>query len=436
MQKDRNNKTNEKVIHVGLIGFGTVGKGVVRYFLEENGKKFGINLKKVAVSNLKKKRDIAFPHLTDNPQEILTDPEIDVVVELIGGIHPAKEIITSALKNGKSVVSANKALLATHAKELFTLARKNTVDLAYEASVAGGIPIIRILRGLRGEKIDKMMAILNGTTNYILTQMEEGMEFSEALKIAQEKGFAEANHILDTGGFDTRDKLTLLASLIHNTEIKPKDIYCKGITEISPIDIEFAKTYGEKGYAIKLLAIAERVNGSLHLKVEPMLIRKDHPLASVKNEFNAVYIEGRLAGEQMYTGRGAGTNATTSAVISDIIRVAKNIAQNTTDDLPTLDANIKTSKIDNHKMAGYIRMNLKHIPGSLHAVTGILAKHKLNVNDSLQRRAFGQEKKGQTFIPDIVTIEEIEQKVISKALKELGKSNRVDGPPFFLPFEH
>lgn len=430
---------NKSEIHVGLIGVGNVGRGVARYFHEGRGEPYNVKLSKVAVSDLKKSREFDLPGITDKAEEIINDPNIHIVVEVIGGTDKAKDFVFQALENGKSVVTANKALMARYAKDVFDKAREKSIDVGFEASVGGGIQIISTLRRLQGERIEKIMGILNGTTNYILTQMEEGMDFDEALKIAQKEGFAEANHILDTGGFDTRDKLALLASLIFNTHVDPETIQCNGITGITQVDIDFAKKYeveeGGRGYTIKLLGIANQNNGKVELSVRPVLLSLDHQLASIRNQFNAVYIEGEWAGPQMFTGKGAGTDPTASAVISDILRIARNIQNGTTDDLPTLDAKVDFVNPDEVKHKGYIRANLRHMPGSLAEVASILSRHGLNISDSVQRKRFESNVKGETFMPDIITVEAASGKVIDTALKELKDSQRIHGDPFFLSFE-
>ena len=429
---------NKKQVNVALIGFGNIGKGVVKYFQEGRGKAFNIHLKRVAVRDVSKQRPLKVD-LTDKIDDLINDPEIDIVVELIGGLDPAKQYIVKALEKGKSVVTANKAVMARFSKELFDKAQQNSVDLAFEASVGGGIPIINTLNRYQGEKIEKVLGVLNGTTNFILTQMEQGLDFETAVRIAQEKGFAEADHILDTGGFDTRDKLALIASLIFNAQVNPEKISTRGITDITPVDIDFADKYkvaeGGRGYAIKLLAIAERKNGDVVLRVDPALINRDHPLASVRDEVNAVYVEGELAGPQTFSGRGAGTNPTSSAVVSDIIRLATNIQRGVVDELPKLNSKVTYLQPDKMKQKGYIRVNLKHEPGSLYAVSGIFAKHGLNVEDSIQRGEYGYEVGGEHFIPDIITVDPAPVRVIDKVLAELGKSDRVDGDPLFMSIE-
>lgn len=424
-------------INVGLLGLGTVGGGVAAHFEKGKAKTFGVNLKKIAVSSLKKKRDIKTP-ITTNVSEILNDPEIDIVVELIGGTTTAKDYIVKALENKKSIVTANKAVIAKFAKELFPLARRQKVDLAFEASVGGGIPIIEIIKGLRGERINKIMGILNGTTNYILTKMGQGASFEVALKDAQEKGFAEQNHILDTGGFDARDKISILSMLAYNVYVNPEDIFCEGITHVEQVDFDFASRYGEfegdTAYVIKLLGISEIVNDKLYLSVNPTLIKKTHPLANIENEFNAVFLEGELAGSQLHSGKGAGRNATASAVFSDILRVAENIRSNRTDDLPIFDSSIKLGDFNTLEKPGYIRMNLLDKVGSGAEAFSILARHKLSVGNSLQSHKFAKVIKGNTFVPDINTIFKVSQNSLEKALLDLEKSKKVNGKPIFMRF--
>lgn len=433
------NLTERRPVNVGLIGFGNIGTGVVRYFQEGRGEPFNVHLRRVAVADLSKPRTVQFSPLTDKPADILRDPTIDIVVELMGGVDLARQYTLDAIDSRKSVVNANKALLARHMKEIFDAARSGSVNLAFEASVGGGIPIINILNRFRGERITKVMGILNGTTNYILTQMEEGLDFETALGAAQENGFAETNHILDTGGYDTRDKLAVLASLIFNTQVDVERIACKGITDITPIDIDFAAKYGVeeggRGYAVKLLAVAQRQKEAVELRVGPAIIRKDHPLASARNEFNSIYLEGELAGPQTFSGKGAGTNPTTSAIISDILRVAGNIRHDVLEELPTLDSPVQYVEKGGTQQRGYIRVNLKHEPGSIAAISNILSEHRLNIEDSVQRKRFATPMDGGTFIPDIITIEAASRATINSALEKIALSDRVHGTPFFLSFE-
>ncbi len=425
-------------ITIGLLGLGNIGGGVFEH-LQKIGKQYNLKLKTVVVSDVKKHRGISTSIISTDPKTILDDPEIDLVIELIGGIEPARSIIEKAIKNNKSVITANKAVIARHAKELFRLARNNNVDLAFEASVAGGIPIVQIFRGIRGEQINKVMGIVNGTTNYILTKMSKGLTFEKALNTAQKNGFAEKNHILDTGGFDARDKLSILAMLLHNIHILPEQIHCDGITNITSIDLDFANRYGEfegnVSYTIKLLAIAEKENGTLYLRVHPALIRKTHQLASVEDEFNGIYFEGQLAGPQLHTGRGAGRNATTSAVIADILRVANNIRRGTPGLLPTLDAKVVLGNSCDLVKPGYLRMDLLNEPGSGAEMFEILATHKLNVGNMIQNHKYSYHVKGREFVPVITNLDRASENTIKAAISDLQKSKRVRGKPVFIRFE-
>lgn len=428
----------QKQINIGLFGLGNIGAGVAEH-LQKIDKQSNFKLKAIVVSDTKKHRSITGIPISTDPKTILDDPEIDIVIELIGGIEPARNYIEKALQNNKSVITANKAIIAKHGKELFLLAQKNNVDLAFEASVAGGIPIVQIFRGLRGEKINKVMGIVNGTTNYILTKMAQGLTFEKALGIAQKNGFAEKNHILDTGGFDPRDKLSILTMLLYNTYIPPEQIHCDGITKITAIDLDFANRYGEfegnVSYTIKLLAIAEKLDDTLYLRVHPALIRKTHQLAAVSDEFNGIYFEGQLAGPQLHTGRGAGRYATTSAVIADVLRVANNIRRGTPGLLPTLDTNINLGNSCDLVKPGYLRMDLLNEPGSGAEMFGILAKHKLNVGNMIQSHKYSYHIKNKEFVPVITVLDRASENNIKAAIKDLQKSKRVRGKPVFIRFE-
>ena len=414
-------------VNIGLLGLGTVGTGVAEYLLKQKE----IRLKAVAVKNPKKKRVVSVNFVND-PYKIINDPEINIVVELIGGINPAKEYILAAINNGKNVVTANKALIAKHGKEIFDAAKKKKVSIGFEASVAGGIPIIQTLReDLAGNDIQEITGIINGTTNYILTRMsKDNMNYQDALKLAQEKGFAEADPYMDVSGEDARQKLAILASLAWNTWINPESIQLEGITEITPQDIDYASNFG---YAIKLLATAKKHNDKVELRVNPALIKKSHPLASVMDEFNAIFVVGDLAGPHMYYGRGAGRYPTSSAVIADIKRISENISKGIHDEIPSLDKKIEIAKNPSNK--GYIRVDLRDFPGSLASISKILADRKINIKDSIQREKFKYESDGDTVIPDIITTGPVSDNVMKEALKELKKCKGVCGTPFYLRIE-
>ncbi|GAB4240924.1 MAG: homoserine dehydrogenase [Acidobacteriota bacterium] len=430
---------SSRVVRIGMLGCGTVGTGVAAYLLARSRQLKDLELVAVAVRDVSKRREVDLPRVTAEPEDILRDESIDLVIEVMGGEEPARSYIETALRAGKSVVTANKAVLSRHMAELFAAAREAGTDLGFEAAVAGAVPIIRILRGFQGETIRQITGILNGTSNFILSRMEEGEDFQTALAVAQERGFAEADHILDTGGYDARDKLAILASLAFNTSIHPEQIYCEGITGVTPVDLDFAAKHGVEeggpGYAVKSLASARLTDGGLELHVYPALIRRDHPLAMVRDEMNAVYLEGELCGPQFYWGRGAGREATTSAVVSDVLRLAANRRRGVIDPLPTLDTARELRDVRDLPRRGYVRMNLKHLPGSIAEAARIMGEYGFNIEDSVQRRRFRMEVDGVTFIPDVVTVEPLPYRVVEQALRTLQQSQRVHGEPFFLRFE-
>lgn len=321
----------KKQIGIGLLGFGNVGKGTYQA-LEMNRESIkehsglDITIHKILVRDPQKNRGLSIPTgiLTDDPESVLADPKIDIVVELLGGLHPAGELMLQAMNRGKHVVTANKAALASNFRILEETAADKGVQLRYEASVAGGIPILNaICTALSSNQILEIKGILNGTTNYMLTQMtENGLAYDEVLKTAQEKGFAEADPTDDVEGYDVANKLSILIALAFGTMVSPKDIPTRGISGITKEAIDEAKTRNNK---IKLIATARKNGAGLEYKVEPEEISCQHPLAGVNNEFNAVFIEGNAVGELMFYGRGAGPLPTGSAVLGDIIDIGKMI---------------------------------------------------------------------------------------------------------------
>ena len=316
-------------VTLGLIGLGTVGTGVVR-LLRDNGdlieKKTGIRfrLKRIADRGIRDFREFPLDgyELSESAEAVLEDPEIELVIELIGGYEPARTYLLQAIESGRDVVTANKALLARFGGEIFALADRVGVEVGFEGSVAGTVPIIRILQdGLAANRIEKIAGIVNGTTNYVLTKMtEEGLTYEAALAEATAAGFAEADPSLDVDGEDAAHKLAILATLAFGVKPEQGDIHVEGIRGISQADVKFAR---ENGYVLKLLAIGRKTNGHVELRVHPALVPKMHPLASVRNEFNAVFVRGDASRETMYYGRGAGQMPTASAVLSDIIEIAE-----------------------------------------------------------------------------------------------------------------
>lgn len=314
-------QTTEKQVVIGMIGLGTVGSGVFKIFRDHSD----IFFQKIAVRDAKKNRnitDLDNELLSQDPFEVVRDPETHVVVELMGGADLARELVTEALNNGKHVVTANKELIAKYGPELFNLARKNNVRILFEGAVAGGIPIIMPLKlSLGANKIQEIAGILNGTTNYILTKMtQEGWSFEQALAEAQAKGFAEADPTNDVEGFDVGYKISVLSLIAFKQEVDPLSIHREGITRISAEDIQTAR---ELGYVIKLIGLARmQEDGRLDVRVHPMLIPVNHPLSNIQNEFNAIFVKGDAVGDVMFYGRGAGEMPTASAVAADILAIA------------------------------------------------------------------------------------------------------------------
>lgn len=319
------------VVGVGFLGCGVVGSSALRLLArhaddiaERSGCRFDI--RRVAVSTPERPRDVPVPadRFTSDPREVIQDPDIDVVVELMGGTEPARALVLEALRGGRAVVTANKELLSKHADELFSAAAESRGDLYFEAAVAGGIPLIRPLReSLAGERITRILGIVNGTTNYVLTRMsEDGMSFQDALAEAQRLGYAERDPTDDLEGFDAASKCAILASLAFDTRILAGDVYREGIASVSPEDIAFADRLG---YVIKLLAVAELEDGDVAVRVHPAMVPRDHPLAAVREAFNAVFVDGPNVGQLMFYGRGAGGEPTAVAVVGDLIRAGRNV---------------------------------------------------------------------------------------------------------------
>lgn len=412
-------------ISVGIIGFGTVGTGTVRILLENNdvlkGRLgFEINLKRIAARNIERDRGINLPKgiLTTEVDSVLNDPDIDIVVELIGGIRPAKDFILKSISNGKHVVTANKALLATHGREILEAARKAGVEVGFEASVAGGIPIIRIIReGLVANRIKAIYGIINGTSNYILTRMtEEGTEFQVALAEAQRLGYAEADPTLDIEGIDSAHKLAILVSLSYGIPISYKDIYTEGISGISLKDICFAS---ELGYKVKLLAIAKEAGGELELRVHPTMLPKEYLISKVDGPFNAVYVEGDAVGSTLYYGKGAGAMPAGSAVISDIVDIARNIRKDAIGRIPVVTApsgDIKIKKMDDVVSMYYFRFSAVDRPGVLSKISGILGSYNISIASVIQKgRRVGE------AVPVVILTHEAKEKDVRQAIYEIDQ---------------
>ncbi|MFH0733002.1 MAG: homoserine dehydrogenase [Candidatus Omnitrophota bacterium] len=412
-----------KKINVGLIGFGTVGCGVVEALKVKHAyikTRYGvdISLAKICDKDLTSKRPVKVNSklLTKNAAEIINNPGIDIVIELIGGTTAAKDIILSALRKKKHVVTANKALLSVAKKQLIQEAERNNVMLRFEASVCGGVPIIKALReGLAANRIDSIRGIVNGTCNYILSEMtEKNISFNEALKQAQQKGYAESDPSLDIEGNDSAHKLAILASMCFGIDVTPNQIYTEGIVDISADDIRFADNFG---YAVKLLAIAKKEDNELALRVHPTLVAKRHPLASVSSNFNAVSIDADMVGETLFYGQGSGSKPTASAVISDIIDIARDI--NCKSPVKThfivYDKQVKGIKpIKDFYCSYYIRFSAVDKPGVLAAIAKILANYKISIASVAQKA-----RDKQHVVPIIMLTHMAKESSVAKALKKI-----------------
>lgn len=381
-------------IGIGLLGLGTVGSGVVKG-LRANAdliaKRTGLQLvlRRVAELNPDRPKELGIdPGLvTDDAGAVIDDPSVDVVVELIGGTGAAKDLTLRALAAGKPVVTANKALLAEHGAEIFTAAENHNVDLYYEASVGGGIPIIRSLReGLIANHIENIYGILNGTCNYILTTMEEtGQAFETVLKDAQDLGYAEAEPGLDVDGWDTAHKAVILASLAYGIPVTLDQLEVQGIREVADTDIRAAR---ELGYRIKLLAVVKHVGGDVTVGVEPALVPLNHPLAAVGGVFCAVLVQGDVVGDTLYYGRGAGDLPTASAVLSDLADVARNLVSNSERRVPALVQHEHYGKLTDMgalTSSYYLRVTLKDEPGMLAKIASILGDHRISIASVMQK---------------------------------------------------
>ena len=412
-------------INVGLLGFGNIGSGVVKVLRERKpylAQKIGleINIRKICDKDITSKRSVSVDKslLTNDAREVIDDPQIDVVVELIGGIHPAKEFILGALKKGKNVVTANKALLAQHAGELFAEAVDRGKNIYFEASVGGGIPIIKSLReGLVANHFNSVFGIVNGTSNYVLSEMSQrGLSFNQALEEAKIKGFAENDPTLDIEGIDSAHKLVLLTYLCFGRLINFNQVFIEGISRISASDIEYAK---ELGLEIKLLAIAKKKSDCLEVRVHPTLIPKEHLLASVDGVFNAIQVSSDLAGNLLFYGPGAGRLPTASAVVSDLVDLTQDIKAGLF--RPTLnivaDKSIKKLRnIDETESRYYIRFMAVDRPGVLAKISSLLAKSGISIASVSQK-----ERKKAHVVPVVIVIHQAREKDLRLALSLIDK---------------
>lgn len=414
------------MLNLGILGLGTVGSGVVK-ILEKNAEniknKVGteVKIKKILVNNLEKERDIDIDKslLTDKAEDIINNPEIDIVVELIGGEQPAYDYIIEAIENGKSIVTANKLVIAKYGKRIFRKADENDAQVCYEGSVAGGLPIIRPLQNsLAANRIEKIYGILNGTTNYILTDMSKNQkDFDESLKNAQDLGFAEADPTSDIDGHDAAYKITILSSLAFERFVDVRDVYVEGIREIKSTDLELAH---EMGYVIKLLAIAKNGNDGVDIRVHPAFIPEDHPIAMINGTYNCVYLHGDAVGQVMSTAKGAGQMPTGSAVTADIIQVAKDINHNQRE-VQRMDSFLESNviNIDQIENSFYLRLEVEDKPGVMAHIAKIFGDNNVSLASVLQKQ------KDNPVVPLVFITHHVKEKDLKESLNEIKELDDV-----------
>lgn len=414
-----------KKIKIGLLGLGTVGTGVyklIRMRSDVMERTIGaqLEIKKILVHNKNKKREgVDESLLTDNWKDILEDEEIQIVIEVIGGIEPAKTMILEALKAGKNVVSANKNLIAEEGRELLDTAQEYGKDFLFEAAVAGGIPIIRPLKQcLAGNEITDVLGIVNGTTNYILTKMfEEGMEFEDALRQAQKLGYAEADPTADVEGLDAGRKVAIMASIAFHSRVVFSDVYTEGITKITAADIAYAKEFDS---VIKLLGVARNTESGIEVGVYPVMLPKDHPLASVRESFNAVFIHGDAVDDAMFYGRGAGEMPTASAVVGDVIDVARDLAYDCTGRIScTCYRQIPVKDFGEIENKFFLRMQVKNRPGVLAQIAQVFGGHKVSIARVVQKNVHSEKAEL------VIVTERVKERHMKDATEELKNMDSI-----------
>lgn len=429
-----------RTVGIGILGFGTVGSGVVDALLRQHQtlvERLGLRLEIKGIADLDVTHDRGLKLdtglLTTDAESVIRDPEVQVVVELIGGCGVARQLCTQALESGKPVVTANKKLLAEHGEALFDLAARAGSEIAFGASVGGGIPIIRALReGLVGNRIEAVQGILNGTSNYILTRMErEPLSFEEALIEAQRAGYAEADPSLDIDGFDTAHKAAILAALAYGVHPPLDAIPVEGIRGISGLDVQFAL---EMGYRVKLLAILEKEPEALCIRVQPALVSIDHVLAAVQDTYNAVMVRGDFCGDTLFYGRGAGRNPTASTVVADIADVAMNLVS-THPRRPRSIARtaepLTMTSPDVWSRRYYLRLPVLDRAGSFARIAGALGAHGVSIASVMQK----DEKQDGRFVPVVVLTHDTTAGAIQAALADIAAMDIIDGPPVRMPIQ-
>jgi homoserine dehydrogenase len=426
-------------INIGLIGLGTVGTGVIK-ILQSNGelihRRLGVPIEvvKVALRDPGRDRGVSLNAgvLTTNPMDVVTHPDVDIVVELIGGYEPARQLILEAISRGKQIVTANKALLAEYGDEIFSKARSASVQVGFEASVGGGIPVIKTLKeSLAANRILSIYGIINGTSNYILTKMtDEERQFPDVLAEAQKAGYAEADPTFDIEGIDSAHKLAILVNLAFGTNVKPRDIYTEGISSIRPIDIDFGKEFG---YKLKLLAIAKYRDGKVESRVHPTMVPDDYPIAQVQGVYNAIQIVGDACGDIMLYGRGAGSLPTGSAVVGDIIDIGRNILIGPSRALPgPTDSGkpIQVQPIENISALYYLRFMVFDRPGVLSQISGIFGRYNISIASVIQRG-----RKEGSAVPLVIMTHTALERDMRQALVEIKQLACISEDPVLIRVE-
>lgn len=429
-------------IGVGIIGFGTVGTGVAKILLNSAAlitRRVGVSIELVRMADVDIVRDrgvaLAPGVLTTDVKQVLTDPTIDIVIELIGGYDTAKRVILEAIAAGKHVVTANKALLALHGEEIFQAATRKGVELGFEASVGGGIPVIRALtEGLAGNRIESIYGIINGTSNYILSRMtHEGHGFQEVLQDAQRAGYAEADPTFDVAGIDSAHKLAILVCLAYGMPVNFKDVYTEGITNITPIDIAYAKQFG---YTIKLLGIAKLVDGEIEARVHPTMLPSISPIARVEDVYNAIQFVGDAVGDVVLYGRGAGSMPTGSAVVSDVIAIARNVIKSAVGRVPVASFQqdqrrpLRLRPMEEISSLYYLRFTVVDRPGVLAQIAGELGRCGISISSMVQQGRC----EGQT-VPVVIKTHSAKERDVQTALREINRKPFVSEPTMLIRVE-
>ena len=428
-----------KTINLGLIGLGTIGTGVVKVLRDNSAlieKRLGVSLVIKRIADLDIKRDRGVPAdksiLTTDAKKIINDDEIDIVIELIGGYEPALSFIMQSISNKKHIVTANKALLAKHGQEVFEAIKKHKVNIGFEASVGGGIPIIRCIKdNFAANRFESIYGVVNGTGNYILSKMtDEGKNFQDVLKEAQEKGYAEADPTFDIEGIDSAHKIAILGSLALGCRIPIDKVFTEGITHITPTDIHFASEFG---FRIKLLAIVKKGDDTIDIRVHPTMISKDNPISNINGVLNAVKVRGNAVGEAMLIGEGAGALPTASAVLSDVMEIVGCITYGnrySSFDISN-HAKLKLQPIDKIISKYYLRFSVVDKPGILSKLSGILGANSISIASVIQKG-----RSDSAGVPLVFMTHKAMEKDIQKAVKEINELQVVKGNSILIRVEN